>query len=148
MELPSAKVGRILTKYVERIADALGSRETGANGAAGYERYLLERGLELPEDFREVLIQHDGGIVNLPGCYLQIWTTKELETLNNAYHVEEFAPGVVLFGSNGGDTAYGFRREGVQTAIIALPFIGMDLREASTLGTSLEEALSKIFYNA
>ncbi len=61
---------------------------------------------------------------------------------NEVYCVREFAPGLVLFGSNGGDTAYGFdtRREGLP--IVDVPFIGMGFEEATLIGRSFVEFLA------
>jgi hypothetical protein len=76
-------------------------------------------------------------------AYLSLWHIEQLVSLNDAYHVSEFAPSFVLFGSDGGDTAYAFdRRE--PGRIVALPFVGMRDDAAEVLGSSFAEFLERL----
>lgn len=115
-----------------------------ANGAALYTQLLEERDLTLPGDLRQVLMSYDGGVARVDGHYLHLWKSTELVELNEAYSVDEFAPGLLLFGSDGGDTAYGFRKVDGKTVLVAVPFVGMDVSEAKILGDTFETFLQSL----
>jgi hypothetical protein len=46
--------------------------------------------------------------------------------------VNDFAKGLVLFGSDGGDKAHAFDTRTNELNIVTVPFIGMDLEEVNT----------------
>jgi len=39
--------------------------------------------------------------------YIHLWSVKDIVRMNAAYSVGDYAPGLVLFGGNGANTAYG-----------------------------------------
>lgn len=55
--------------------------------------------------------------------YLILWKLDELTEANENYEVDEYAKGFVIFGSDGGGTAYAFQKENGN--IVSFPFIGM-----------------------
>lgn len=65
----------------------------------------------------------------------------DLQSLNDGYHVNEFAPGIVMVGSDGGDIAYAFDTRHNPVSFCRVPFIGMDLSEVEPLGMSFLEFL-------
>jgi hypothetical protein len=67
-------------------------------------------GFSLPEDFLE-LYKHSNGLsgnLEPSGKYLIVWPIGKLLEKNAAYNVSDYAPGIFIFGSNGGGEAYGF----------------------------------------
>jgi hypothetical protein len=66
-------------------------------------------GHPLPTDYLRFLRQANGG-EGFVGkeVYLVLWRVEELAGMNAAYHVAEFAPGLLIFGSDGGDEAFAF----------------------------------------
>ncbi len=104
-----------------------------------------ELGRRLPEDYRQVLRDSDGleGFV-APETYLSLWSTSDLASLNEAYAVGEFLPGVVLLGTDGGDTGYGFTSRGRQNRYIIVPLVGMSPETAREVADSFSEFLGSL----
>lgn len=73
--------------------------------------------------------------------FIVIWPVEEVAELNDGYGVAEFAPGLVLFGSNGGGTGFAFDRRSEGLPVVEVPFTGMSLSEAKSRGSSFEEFL-------
>jgi hypothetical protein len=53
--------------------------------------------------------------------------------LNKDYQVDEYAPGLFFFGSNGGGEAFAFDLRTAARPVVAVPFVGMDLSLATVL---------------
>ncbi len=99
-----------------------------------------------PEDYSEFMTESNGAEGNVgENSYLVLWPLEEIIPLNEAYAVKEFAPGLVLFGSDGGDTGYAFDTRGATPVIVDVPFIGMSLEEARPRGRSLRELLAYLY---
>lgn len=129
-----------------RILDILKSCETrgGAPTAVLYEAEQ-ELGLRLPADYKALLLESDGfeGFIGAQ-VYVSLWPAADLAILNDAYAVSEFLPGVTLFGTDGGDTGYGFRKVGNRIEYVAVPLVGMVPSAVSVVGDSIIEMLSKL----
>ena len=100
------------------------------------------RGIKLPTDYVSFMLQSDGaeGPVGKNG-YLNLWKIGELIELNQAYRAEEFAPGLLLFGSDGGDEAFAFDTRVSGLPIVETPFVGMSLEDAIPLASTFTELL-------
>ncbi len=85
-------------------------------------------GIRFPADYLQFMQKYNGGEGVIANSYIALWSAENIAELNEAYAVTEFAPGLILFGSDGGDLAYAFdtRRESIR--VVAVPFIGMDLK--------------------
>ncbi len=107
------------------------------------QRIFEEINIVFPEDYVEYMLKKNGGegAIGEEG-YMRLWMLQELIEANEDYAVQEFAPGLFLIGSDGGDNAYGVRREDV--AFIEVPFIGMSNEEAKVLGSNFTEFLQVI----
>lgn len=73
-----------------------------------------------------------------------LWRVTELEQFNREYEVQEYAPGLLLFGSNGGGEAFAFDLRTPVRRVVSLPFVGMDLKIATLLGTSFDSFLEHL----
>jgi len=82
-------------------------------------------GLALPSDYLAFLRQHTGGAGFVGENYIIFWKAEELADFNRDYEVEEYAPGILLFGSNGGGEGYGFDTQSAAMPVVRVPFIGM-----------------------
>jgi len=58
-------------------------------------------GRKLPATYGQFLAVHDGGEGFVGENYLILWSIVELASANRDYQVEEWVPGLLLFGSNG-----------------------------------------------
>jgi hypothetical protein len=104
--------------------------------------FMLKSGLRLPDEYLGFLKVSDGveGFVG-EHSYLVLWPIEQLLKLNEDYEVEEFAPGLLIFGSDGGDTAYAYDTRSEEMPIVEVPFIGMNLEAVTTCGTTFVDFL-------
>ncbi|CAN7745613.1 SMI1/KNR4 family protein [Paenibacillus sp. LjRoot56] len=86
-------------------------------------------GAKFPRDYKEFIVQYNGAVGTVGNMYIHLWAIDELEELNEGYAIREFADGLVIFGSDGGGTAYAFDTRYEETTIVEVPFIGIDLDE-------------------
>jgi hypothetical protein len=64
---------------------------------------------ELPEAYLKFLLQSNGGEGFIGhSSYIILWAIEDLIKMNESYQVDEYAPGLFLFGSDGGGEAYAF----------------------------------------
>lgn len=101
--------------------------------------------VELPHDYREFLRASNGGEGFLGQNYVALWRAEELKPLNDSYDVAQFAPGLLLFGSDGGGEGYAFDTRENPWVVVQVPFIGMgDARSTIPLGRSFTEFLQNV----
>lgn len=98
-------------------------------------------GFQFPEEYVKFLLHSNGGEGPIGDNYLQLWGVEELIEDNEAYSVEEFAPGLWIIGSDGGDTAYCLDTRSKEMPFVSMPFIGMDLDEVESCGSTFKEFL-------
>jgi SMI1 / KNR4 family (SUKH-1) len=103
-------------------------------------------GLTLPLDYTAFLKQTNGGegLVG-PNAYLILFAVHELASLNKAYQVEDYVPGLLVFGSDGGGEAFAFNTRN-NMRVVRVPFVGMDTSTVEPLAdtfTTFIEYLSK-----
>jgi hypothetical protein len=93
--------------------------------------------------YGDVLKRYNGveGFVG-PTAYLMLWSVEQIPNLNIGYRVEDFAPGILLLGSDGGDTAYGIDRSTGKFG--SVPFIGMSRADFKEMGATFEEFLTSL----
>lgn len=59
--------------------------------------------LKLPDEYVEFLKLSNGGEGFIgKNSYVILWGVDELASLNQSYEVQQYAPGFLIFGSNGG----------------------------------------------
>jgi hypothetical protein len=103
-------------------------------------------GISFPPQYVDFMTKSDGaeGFVGL-NSYLMLWPVEEIVSLNEAYKVQTFAPGLTLFGSDGGDMAYAFDARSRAMPIVTVPFVGMDVKEARLCGHTFVEFLEYLY---
>ena len=104
-------------------------------------RACLTLNLHPPSDYLDALCFSNGGEGFIQQSYFRLYSIEELLSLNEAYQVRSFAPGLVIFGSNGGGEAFGFDTRQNQMEVVQIPFIPMDFQYARPLGKSFVEFL-------
>ena len=66
--------------------------------------------------------------------YLAIWSIENIAQYNADYDVNEFNPGLVYFGSDGGEMAFAFDNRSSETPIVTLPFESIDHEDLELCG--------------
>jgi hypothetical protein len=99
----------------------------------------------LPEDYVHFLHQADGGEGFIGNAYAIFWRVDELVEMNKTYDVSKYAPGLFLFGSDGGGEAFAFDTRTAAMPIVSVPFVGMELDMIRPLGSTFTEFLEKLF---
>jgi hypothetical protein len=94
-------------------------------------------------DYRDVFARYDGieGFVGREQ-YVQLWKAADIAKLNTAYQVDDYAPGLMLFGTDGGDTGYGI--DGVTKRYVSVPLVGLSREAFRDVGGTFEEFLEKL----
>ena len=120
--------------------DANGPSATGIMDCV--ERHF---GCLLPVQYKGFMGAHDGGEGFIGKQYLILWRAGELIDFNRDYEVAKYAPGLLLFGSNGGGEAFAFdTREAENMKIRMVPFIGMSLQDAKLIADTFEDFLMRL----
>ena len=101
-------------------------------------------GVTLPGDYLDFLRQHNGGEGFIEDNYIVFWKAEELADFNREYEVEKYAPGILLFGSDGGGEGYGFDTQSAAMPIVRVPFIGMERRYATPIAKDFPDLFAKL----
>ncbi len=104
-------------------------------------------GISFPPDYREFMSRSNGAEGPIgPSSYLQLWPVEEIPKLNEIARVSDFAPGLVLFASDGGSTSYAFdTRQRDKTQFVQVPDVPLSLDEAEVLGQTFLQFLESLF---
>jgi hypothetical protein len=109
------------------------------------EKLEIDTGLRLLPDYIQFLQEADGGEGFIGDAYVILWPVGELVEMNDTYPVAECAPGLFLFGSDGGGEAFAFDARFEPNQIVSVPFIGMELKLAQPLGSNFKAFLEALF---
>ena len=82
----------------------------------------------------------EGGLTVEPGWF-QLWSPEDVERWNRDYHVSEFAPGFLGFGSSGGGEMLAFDSHG---RVVMIPMVGMSPDEAKPVADSWSDFIERI----
>lgn len=113
--------------------------------AEAIRRLEIESGLDLPIEYKEFLRQQNGGEGFIGSAYVMLWRAEELPAMNKSYQINEYAPGLFLFGSDGGGEAFAFDTRKDAKPIVSVPFVGMELNEARPVASNFDEFLETLF---
>jgi len=94
-------------------------------------------GFALPTDYLALFSKMNGGEGFVGDNYCRFYPIDKLITLNQAFMVNDFAPGLFIFGSTGGGEAFAFEKRGDSNSIVKIPFIPMDIKYAEILGETI-----------
>lgn len=106
----------------------------------------LELKHELPLEYKQFILESNGaeGMIG-ENEYLSIWPVTILNQRNQDYDVEKYTPGILYFGSDGGNTAYAFNFRKNSVPIIEISFDTIHIEEANELSESFYEFLKYLF---
>ena len=94
----------------------------------------------LPIDYIEFMKKHNGGEGDIGQTWLILYPLEEIQKINDDYEIEEFLPGHIIIGSNGGGELYGIDGKGNYFNVPVL----MDENDITLLGTDMELLPDKI----
>jgi len=98
----------------------------------------------LPEDHKAFLLEHNGGDGFIGTDYLILWQAEELSKFNDGYEVSKYAPGLLMFGSNGGGDGFAFDTRTSPYRVMQVPFIGMSAVDEFHVAGSFNELLKQM----
>lgn len=98
----------------------------------------------LPPDYVRFLQRMNGGEGFIGKNYVVLWRVENLSGWNSNYNVDQFAPGLLIFGSDGGDEAFAFDMRFDPPPIVAVPFVAMELGDAKLIAPSFDAFMEKI----
>jgi len=129
-----------LVKYFENI------ELNGSTSAQEIDIVEKDMGLQFPIDYRQFIMNYNGGEGSIgSNSYIVLWSLNDITELNEAYEVNLFAPGLLLFGTDGANNAYAYDMRSVEKIIVEVPFIGMDLDEITMCAENLIEFLDYLY---
>jgi hypothetical protein len=94
-----------------------------------------------PDYFEFLLIGNGGHGVVGSGDYAMFWGSDEIASFNLEYETNSYAPGLILFGSNGGGEAFAFHASQGALTVGIVPFVGLSLLEYRPMAQSFSEFL-------
>jgi len=125
-----------------RLADFTSNPPANGNYLAEAETHF---GRPFPSQYRRFMADQDGGEGFVGESYLVLWRASELVVFNREYEADKYAPGLLLFGSNGGGEAFAFdARDNQAMKIVIVPVICMSLEDALLVADTFDNFLSKL----
>ena len=98
----------------------------------------------LPKEFRSFLKFSNGAVGMIGEHYLEIVKAEDLADFNSVHFVPIDAPGLLIFGTDGGLEAYGFDYRKLEPTVVMVPFIGMEWDQAIEKGNNFLDFLQKL----
>lgn len=84
--------------------------------------------VKFPQDYIDFMLKTNGGEGTIgKESYLRLWKIEELSKSNEDYGICEFAPGLLIIGSDGGGTAFGYDLRDEIPKLVEVGFIGLDV---------------------
>lgn len=101
--------------------------------------------IELPKDYVQFIARSNGAKGFIGSSYIDLWPIESILPLSKSYHVDEHAPGIILFGTDGGGQAFGFDVRSDKISIVEIPFIPLRSDEAMICGETFTEFLKYVY---
>ena len=102
--------------------------------------------ISFPLQYKEFMLKSNGAEGPIgDNSYLVIWPIEEIVELNEGYGVNEFTPGLVYFGSDGGGSAYAFDVREKDIPIVEFPFDSIHIEDAGLIAGTFGEFIKKIY---
>jgi hypothetical protein len=106
--------------------------------ASAIRQFETDFGVALPEDYARFLSDMNGGEGFIGDAYVILWSVETLIELNRSYQVADYAPGLLLIGSDGGGEAFAFDLRTDVKSIMSIPFVGTGLNAARPIAPTFE----------
>jgi hypothetical protein len=102
-------------------------------------------GIIFPEDYAAFLRAANGGEGPIGEGYAAFYPVEELVDLNRDYQIDEYVPGLLLFGSSRGGEAFTFDKRTTPWPVVMVPFVGLSFEDAIVRGVSFTEFLQHLY---
>lgn len=107
---------------------------------AAFERI---QGLSLPACYRDFLKKGNGGEGPVGEFgYANFWKLEDISNLNLDYKVQEYLPGYLVIGSDGGGEAFAIKRDGA--VYVQVPFVGLSEEDCQVMGNTFGALLDHL----
>lgn len=103
-------------------------------------------GVRFSEQYVEFMLESNGAEGTIGESYLAMWAIEQIVPLNEEYAVDEFTPGLVYFGSDGGGMAYAFDKRDDRMPIVEFPFESIHIKDAKVCGKTFLEFLEYLYH--
>ena len=102
--------------------------------------------IEFPEDYKSFMIMYNGceGPIG-ENAYIQLWPVEELFKKNKEYSIDKNFPDFLVFGTDGGGTAYAFDRRFDDMPIIYFEFTVIDMEDVFPCADSFFKFLEYLY---
>jgi hypothetical protein len=100
-----------------------------------------------PTEYLDWLRKSDGGtaIRSVYPTYARIWSAEMVPKNNEGYQVQDWVPGFVGIGDDGGEVIVGFdTRSGPPYPVLAVPFMPMEFESSERLASDFAEFIGKL----
>jgi SMI1 / KNR4 family (SUKH-1) len=102
-------------------------------------------GIPLPADYVQFLLKMDGGEGFIGEHFVMLWSVERFVEMNTGTYFAEAAPGLVVFGSDGGGEAFGFDARSTPPPIVMIPYSGMEWDVAIMLAPDFNSFLQHLY---
>jgi hypothetical protein len=102
-------------------------------------------GIRLPNEYKTFLLRSNGGEGFVGEAYVMLSPLEDLLEMNAGYEVEINAPGLFLFGSDGGGEAFAFRLSCDAGSVVMFPWIGVDEESIIDMVPSFNPFLERLY---
>ena len=118
---------------------------TQPGAAAGViEKAEADLNWRFPAAYKQLLEKTNGGEGFVGENYLILWSAEELAQFNREYQVQDYAPGLLLIGSDGGGEGFAFDTRQTPSPVVQVPFIGMELQYARVVASEFDGFISAL----
>ena len=101
-------------------------------------------GIKFPSDYIEFMLFSNGCEGSIGESYLTVWPIEELVETNEDCEVEEYTPGLILFGSDGGEEAFAFDMRSDNIKYIMVPYM-LEFDAVIEQGSSIIEFFERLY---
>jgi hypothetical protein len=101
-------------------------------------------GISWPPWYEQLMGATDGGEGWIGESFVQIDSVADMISRNRQLEVDELAPGLVLFGGDGGGEAFAFDTRSTPPSIVMVPLVGLGLAAAIPQGSDLGEFVGRL----
>lgn len=97
------------------------------------------------QDYLDFMAKHNGcdGPVGEEG-YVRIWPLGNVLARTDELDAAEFAPGLLLFGGDGGNEAFAFDRQDPQWPIVMVPLVGLSRKDMRFVAATFSDFVRRL----